>query len=85
MVHYLWLTQLIHLEFINVLFLIMYFLFRLSIIIYYLSLKQIFITEGTVSFYSDHCEFRASHSQDILVNDRIIFGLYLLEFHKDIN
>lgn len=45
--------------------------------------KWIFVTEGTISFYSDHCDFRASHSQDVLAHGRMISKLYHLEFYKD--
>lgn len=45
--------------------------------------KWISVTEGTISFYSDHCDFRASHSQDVLAHGRMISKLYHLEFYKD--
>lgn len=45
--------------------------------------KWIHDTRGTVSFFTDHCEFRFPSSQEILANGRLITGLYHLEFHND--
>lgn len=44
--------------------------------------KWISATGGTVSFYSDHCEFHVPTLQNVLANGRLISGLYHLEFHK---
>lgn len=45
--------------------------------------KWIAATGGSVTFFSEHCEFHVPTSQDVLANGRLISGLFHLEFLKD--